>query len=192
MTPATDQDDPPRKAKKPRFLICNVKKPNKFHLCSLIKDSVCFRSLLSSSIHRQYQQGSHTRPPDHVLAQQGSHTRPPNQVLAKKVPNTRQSDHISTRQGLHPRKPDHILAHQGSHPTSHINHGSSLPCLNHLLSQPLNTALTHFKTAHSIAIGEHSSTIRQMKTQLAEIITAADPPSFLRKFQKSLDVSVKK
>ena len=31
-----------------------------------------------------------------------------------------------------------------------------------------------------------------MKTQLAEIITAADPPSFLRKFQKSLDVSIKK
>ena len=97
-----------------------------------------------------------------------------------------------TQQRLSPRKPDHKLAHQGSRPTSPINPGSSLPCLNHLLAQPLNTALTHFKTAHSIAVGEHSSTIRQMKTQLAEIITAADPPSFLRKFQKSLDVSMKK
>jgi hypothetical protein len=68
------------------------------------------------------------------------------------------------------------------------NPDSTHMCLNHLTAHPLVTAITHFKTAHDIAVGEHIATFRQMKTQLTEIITAADPPKFLQKFQKSLDV----
>ena len=56
-------------------------------------------------------------------------------------------------------------------------------------SRPLTSALTHFKAAHAQAMGENTPSVQQISTQLAGIIAASEPPTFLRKFQKSLDVS---
>ena len=61
----------------------------------------------------------------------------------------------------------------------HLANQLPIPCLEKLLTKPVQTAITQY------TVGDTSSL-----THIVGILAGAQPPSFLRKFQRSIDVSM--